>query len=115
MDQADAQFHFVLNQSPNNIPALLGKSFSATILGIFIFQHVPKMHLFVDSSLVTGLGSKVEELYLSKNKTSLGGEEAFLVVQWLRIHLPVQAAWVQSLVQEDSTCHGATKPVSPDY
>lgn len=27
MDQADAQFHFVLNQSPNNIPALLGKNF----------------------------------------------------------------------------------------
>lgn len=26
MDQADAQFHFVLNQSPNNIPALLGES-----------------------------------------------------------------------------------------
>lgn len=24
MDQADAQFHFVLNQSTNNIPALLG-------------------------------------------------------------------------------------------
>ncbi|XP_053545483.1 RNA polymerase-associated protein CTR9 homolog [Bombina bombina] len=26
VDQADAQFHFVLNQSPNNIPALLGKA-----------------------------------------------------------------------------------------
>lgn len=26
MDQADAQFHFVLNQSPNNIPSLLGKA-----------------------------------------------------------------------------------------
>lgn len=26
MDQADAQFHFVLNQSPNNIPALLGET-----------------------------------------------------------------------------------------
>ncbi|ETE62950.1 RNA polymerase-associated protein CTR9-like protein [Ophiophagus hannah] len=26
MDQADAQFHFVLNQSPNNIPALLEKA-----------------------------------------------------------------------------------------
>lgn len=25
MEQADAQFHFVLNQSTNNIPALLGK------------------------------------------------------------------------------------------
>lgn len=26
MEQADAQFNFVLNQSPNNIPALLGKA-----------------------------------------------------------------------------------------
>ncbi|VEN35073.1 unnamed protein product [Callosobruchus maculatus] len=26
MDQADAQFNFVLNQSPNNIPSLLGKA-----------------------------------------------------------------------------------------
>ncbi|XP_041472175.1 RNA polymerase-associated protein CTR9 homolog isoform X1 [Lytechinus variegatus] len=26
MDQADAQFNFVLNQAPNNIPALLGKA-----------------------------------------------------------------------------------------
>ncbi|XP_078725222.1 RNA polymerase-associated protein CTR9 homolog isoform X1 [Lampetra fluviatilis] len=26
MEQADAQFHFVLNQSPSNIPALLGKA-----------------------------------------------------------------------------------------
>ena len=33
-----------------------------------------------------------------------------LVVQWLRIHLPVQGIWVQSLVWEDRTCHRATKP-----
>jgi len=26
MDQADAQFNFVLNQSLNNIPSLLGKA-----------------------------------------------------------------------------------------
>jgi len=26
MEQADAQFNFVLNQSPNNIPALIGKA-----------------------------------------------------------------------------------------
>ena len=26
MDQADAQFNFVLNQSPDNIPSLLGKA-----------------------------------------------------------------------------------------
>ena len=34
-----------------------------------------------------------------------------LVVQWLRIHLPVKGIRVRSLVQEDPTCHGATKPV----
>ena len=34
-----------------------------------------------------------------------------LVVHWIRIHLPMQGTRVQSLVQEDSTCHGATKPV----
>ena len=34
-----------------------------------------------------------------------------LVVQWLKIHLPVQRSWVWSLVQEDATCHGAPKPL----
>ena len=32
-----------------------------------------------------------------------------LVVQWIRILLPVQGTQVWSLVQEDFTCHGATK------
>ena len=36
----------------------------------------------------------------------------FLVVQWIRIHLPMQGAWVWSLVQKDSTCRGAAKPES---
>ena len=34
-----------------------------------------------------------------------------LVVQWLRICLPVKGTWVQSLVGEDSTHRGAIKPV----
>ena len=38
-----------------------------------------------------------------------------LVVQWLRIHLPIQETWVPSLVQEDSTYHKATKPMCHDY
>ena len=36
-----------------------------------------------------------------------------LVVQWLRICLPMQGTWVQSLVQEDPPCQGATKPAMP--
>ena len=38
-----------------------------------------------------------------------------LVAQWLRIHLPMQGTWVRSLVQEDTTCHGATKTVHHNY
>ena len=35
-----------------------------------------------------------------------------LVGQWLRIRLPMQGTRVRSLVQEDPTCRGATKPVT---
>ena len=38
-----------------------------------------------------------------------------LVAQWLRIHLPMQGTWVWSLVGEEPTCHGATKPVRHNY
>ena len=40
---------------------------------------------------------------------------ASLVAQWLRIRLPMQGTWVRSLVQEDPTCRGATKPVRHNY
>ena len=38
-----------------------------------------------------------------------------LVAQWLRICLPMQGTRVWSLVQEDPTCHGATKPTCHNY
>ena len=38
-------------------------------------------------------------------------DKATLVIQWQRIHLPMQEMRVQSLGWEDLTCHGATKPV----
>ena len=34
-----------------------------------------------------------------------------LAVQWLKIHLPMQETWVQTLVREDPT----TKPVHQNY
>ena len=36
---------------------------------------------------------------------------ASLVVQWIRINLPMQGIWIQSPVQEDSTCCEATEPM----
>ena len=38
-----------------------------------------------------------------------------LVVQWLRIHLPMQETQVQSLLQESSSCLGKTKPMCHNY
>ena len=35
-----------------------------------------------------------------------------LVAQWIRIRLPAQGTRVQSLVQENPTCHRATKSVA---
>ena len=39
----------------------------------------------------------------------------FLVAQWIRICLPVQETWVQSPIQEDSTCRRSAKPVCHNY
>ena len=38
-----------------------------------------------------------------------------LVVQWLRIHLPVQGTWARSLIWEGSTCCGVTEPACHSY
>ena len=38
-----------------------------------------------------------------------------LVAQWLRICLPMQGTRARALVQEDPTCHRATKPASHNY
>ena len=38
---------------------------------------------------------------------------SYLVIQWIRICLPVPGLWVRSLSQEDSTCHGASKAHMP--
>ena len=40
---------------------------------------------------------------------------ASLVVQWLRICLPMQGTQVRALVWEDPTCRGTTGPVSHNY
>ena len=39
----------------------------------------------------------------------------FLVVHWIRIHLPMQGTRAPSLVWEDSTLRRASKPVDHNY
>ena len=43
------------------------------------------------------------------------GRETSLVAQSLRIQLPMQGTRVQTMVREDPTCCGATKPVRHNY
>ena len=62
---------------------------------------------FLDSTVVKG--------YILKNFNPLKFIRTSLVGQWLRIHLPMQGTWVQALVWEDLTCHGATKPMHHNY
>ena len=42
-------------------------------------------------------------------------QRASLVVQWLRICLPMQGTWVRALAREDPTCRGANKPMCHNY
>ena len=51
---------------------------------------------------------KEKKLFNKRTGTSL-------VAQWLRICLPMQGTQVRALLQEDPTCHGATKPVCHNY
>ena len=48
-------------------------------------------------------------------RTLKNGLGTSLVVQWLRIRLPMQGTRVRALVREDPTCRGATKPVCQNY
>ena len=52
-----------------------------------------------------------KEPHLSLNSPLEDRLGTSLMVQWLRICLPMQGTWVRSLVQEDPTCRRATKPV----
>ena len=63
---------------------------------------------------------KAEHTYgglLTKNylKYQDGNRRTSQLVQWLRIHLPVQGPWVQSLVQEEPTRLRATMPLRHNY
>ena len=55
------------------------------------------------------------QLFLTEKLQLINYEGASLVAQWLRICLPMQGTRVQALVREDSTCCGATRPVSHSY
>ena len=67
------------------------------------------LHSHCPLSSQDSFGSKRQTpIQIELNRTSL-------VVQWLRIRLPMQGTRVQALVREDPTCWGATKPMHYNY
>ncbi|KAJ8784758.1 hypothetical protein J1605_008109 [Eschrichtius robustus] len=62
-----------------------------------------------------GLKSALSPQALPSCEASRMVPGASLVAQWLRIRLPMQGTRVRSLVREDPTCRGATKPVRHNF
>ena len=69
-------------------------------------KHKPDRNKLKD--LRTGSHHKKKKKLKNKTGASLGA-------QWLRIRLPMQGTRVRSLVWEDPTYCGATKPVRHNY
>ena len=68
--------------------------------------------------LLYSIGNYIHYPVINHNRKEYEKEYIYgtsLVVQWLRICLPMQGTWVRSLVWEDPTCHGATKPMHHNY
>ncbi|KAJ8793342.1 hypothetical protein J1605_000337 [Eschrichtius robustus] len=67
---------------------------------------------YLSKTYITTMSKKFEDLKPTLFKVRMGTS---LVAQWLRIHLAMQGTRVRSLVWEDPTCRGATKPVRHNY
>ena len=81
-----------------------------TITSIAICQCLVELEVCIsyDTALPILVISWEKLLHKKSTRTSL-------MVQWLRIHLPMQGTRVQALVREDPTCLRATKPVCHHY
>ena len=88
------------------LPVGFAFSFSETQWSSLTFLKIRKRR----PEVIHGACPKVTEQRLQED-----ADGASLVVQWLRICLPVQGTRVRALVREDPTCHGATKPVRHNY
>ena len=80
----------------------------------FMDSHAPNQYSHCPKSPRPGT-RKLGITRMTQSPVEIIQTGTFLMVQWLRIHLPMQETWVQSLVGEDHTCHRATKPVCYSY
>ena len=70
---------------------------------------------YVTTEIGTGLKVSYDSKKCPSDLTRKEKLGASLVVQWLRVCLPMQGTQVRALFWEDPTCRGATGPVSHNY
>ena len=80
---------------------------------VALLQNIIHIHLLWSPCFC----SRLHTIWFPQHRGSFlkHGSGTSLVEQCLRICLPVQGTWVRSLVREDPTCRGATKPVRHNY
>ena len=71
-------------------------------------------NLDLDYKLPEFTKSPLDMPSIRKSRSKMRTQD-FLVVQWLRIRLPMQGTRVRALLWEDPTCRGAAKPVRHNY
>ena len=76
-----------------------------------MFKPQPSLWWSLQQPELTKTISTNENALNPKDTNSREGKGVPLVVQGLRIRLPVRRIWIRSLAWEDLTRHGATKPV----
>ena len=77
-------------------------------------------HITPTQAVSEGVGEFLVTIDMQETTPKLSGIKQSLqdfpaVVELWRIYLPIQGTPVRSLVQEDSTCLGATEPTSHSY
>ena len=102
-------------EKPTHCKEDLGHPKKATCPTLY---HCPT-HWQMHTSLKIGIDLTLEQKYQPFKPISAVCSfskylQASLVAQWIRSLLPMQETWLRSLIQEDPTCCGATKPVCPN-
>ena len=80
-----------------------------------IRRHVASLVKEMKTNCIRTNSKRIKDLNFLKAKIIKILEGTSLVVQWLRIRLPLQGTRVRALVREDPTCRRATKPVCHNY
>ena len=99
--------HFQCVRIPPKLP--LGRYIQSLLFCLVIFNQRKSLWFGTNSNL---LKQNLNIFSLLKYFICFGTS---LVAQRLRIRLPMQRAWVWTLVWKDPTCCGATKPVCHNY